>query len=186
METIQQHLDEAKRAMDRAYAHTQDAFSKINAGRAVPTMVQDLMVEYYGSPTPLNQLAAISTTDARTLAIQPWEQKSIPHIEKAIIEGQLGFSTKNDGRMVLITLPPPSEERRRSLVKLIKGEAEKGRIVVRNVRRDYKELLKAAQKGGASEEEIKRVEKKLQELTDGYVNKINELLELKETDIMTV
>lgn len=186
MEIIQQHLDDAKRNMERAYAFTQEAFVKVNAGRAVPTMIQGLMIEYYGNPAPLNQLASIGATDARTLVVQPWEQKSIPHIEKTIAESQLGFSTKNDGRVVVVTLPPPSEERRKNLVKLVKNEAEKGRVVIRNVRRDHKEMLKTIQKDGVPEDEIKRSEKKLQELTDAYINKINELLELKESDIMTI
>lgn len=186
MEVIQQHLEEAERAMDKAYIHAQDAFAKINAGRALPTMLHHLMVSYYGNPTPLPQVAAIHTADPRTLMVQPWEQTMIPHIEKAITESQLGFSTRNDGRVVMVTLPPPSEERRRNLVKLIKNEAEKGRVVIRNLRRDYKEMLKAVQKDGIPEDAVKRAEKKLQDLTDGYIDKINHLLALKEADVMAV
>ncbi len=186
MQVIQEHLDQAERNMNKAYIHVQDAFAKVNAGRALPTMLNHLIVGYYGNPTPLHQLASISTADPRTLTIQPWEQNMITHIEKAILESQLGFSTRNDGRMVMVTLPPPSEERRKGLVKLIKGEAEKGRIVIRNIRRDYKEILKAAQKDGIPEDAIKRSEKKLQDLTDGYIDKINHLLALKESDVMAV
>lgn len=186
MEVIQQHLDQAERSMDKAYIHTQDVFAKVNAGRALPTMLYHLMVNYYGHPTPLHQLAAISTADPHTLMVQPWEQSTIPHIEKAIAESQLGFAARNDGRMVMVTLPPPSEERRKNLVKLIKSEAEKGRVVIRNLRRDYKEILKAVQKDGIPEDAIKRAEKKLQELTDGYIVKINRLLTLKESDVMAV
>lgn len=186
MEVIQEHLDQAACNMDKAYIHTQDAFAKINAGRALPTMVNHLMVSYYGNLTPLHQVAAITTADARTLIIQPWEQTLIPHIEKAIMESQLGFSTRNDGRMVMITLPPPSEERRKNLIKLIKSEAEKGRVAIRNLRRDYKEILKASQKDATPEEVIKRAEKKLQDLTDAYIEKINHLLTLKESDMMAV
>ncbi|ROT47563.1 ribosome recycling factor [Candidatus Cardinium hertigii] len=187
MEIIQQYLNEVKCHMDKAYVHIQATFAKIHSGRAVPTMLEGLMVTYYGHPVPLNQLASITSTDARTLLIQPWEQPSIPFIEKAIAESQLGFSSKNDGHMVVVTLPPPSEERRKSLVKLIKGEAEKGRVMIRNVRRDYKENLKVvAQKEGIAENEIKRAEKKLQDLTDVYIHKINDLLTLKEAEVMTV
>lgn len=186
MEVIQQHLDQAERSMDKAYSHVQDAFAKVNAGRALPTMLHHLMVAYYGNPTPLHQVASITTADPRTLTVQPWEQSTIPHIEKAIAESQLGFSTRNDGRMIMVTLPPPSEERRKSLVKLIKSEAEKGRVVIRNLRRDYKEILKTTQKDGIPEDAIKRAEKKLQELTDGYIDKINHLLTLKEADVMAV
>ncbi|MCT4697216.1 MAG: ribosome recycling factor [Candidatus Cardinium sp.] len=186
MEVIQQHLNEAEHSMDKAYSHAQEAFAKVNAGRALPTMLHHLMVVYYGNPTPLHQVAAITTADARTLAVQPWEQNTIPHIEKAIAESQLGFSTRNDGRTVVVTLPPPSEERRKNLVKLIKNEAEKARVVIRNIRRDYKEMVKATQKEGIPEEAIKRAEKKLQELTDGYIDKINHLLNLKEADVMAV
>ncbi|MDD9139808.1 MAG: ribosome recycling factor [Candidatus Cardinium sp.] len=183
---MQQHLEEANRDMDKAYAHLQDAFVKLHVGRVVPTMLQGLLVAYYGNPTPLHQLASIQTADARTLAIQPWEQQAIPLIEKAITESQLGFATKNDGRVIMATLPPPSEERRKALVKLIKVEAEKSRIVIRNLRRDYKEIVKAAQKEGISENELKRSEKKLQELTDLYIDKINHLLALKETDVLSI
>ncbi|MGI2298852.1 ribosome recycling factor [Candidatus Cardinium hertigii] len=186
MEIIQEHLDQAERNMDKAYIHAQDAFAKINAGRALPSMLHHLMVSYHGHPTPLHQLASIATVDPRTLTVQPWEQSTIPHIEKAIAESQLGFSTRNDGRMVMVTLPPPSEERRKTLVKLIKSEAEKGRVVIRNFRRDYKEILKATQKDGIPEDAIKRAEKKLQDLTDGYIDKINHLLTIKEADLMAV
>jgi len=186
MEIIQEHLDQAECNMDKAYIHAQDAFAKINAGRALPTMLNHLMVSYHGQPTPLQQLASIATVDPRTLTVQPWEQSTIPHIEKSIAESQLGFSTRNDGRVVMVTLPPPSEERRKNLVKLIKSEAEKGRIVIRNLRRDYKEILKATQKDGIPEDAIKRGEKKLQDLTDGYIDKINHLLTIKEADLMAV
>lgn len=186
METIQEYLTEVEMAMEKAYVNTQYAFSKINIGRAVPTLVQDLMIEYYGNLTPLCQLATINTSDVQTLVIQPWEQNMIGNIEKAIKDSQLGLSTKNDGRVVIVSVPKPSEERRKNLVKLIKNEAEKGRIVVRNIRRDYKELMKTIQKEGIAEEEVKRAEKKLQKLTDDYIDKINQLLLLKEADLMKV
>ncbi|MBX9889772.1 MAG: ribosome recycling factor [Amoebophilaceae bacterium] len=184
MEIVQQYLDEAKYAMEKSCAYTKESFSKINAGRAVPAMVQSVQVDYYGHLTPLHQIATVSTIDPRTLSVQPWEPKSIPQIEKAIRESQLGFSAKNDGRVVVLTLPPPSEERRKQLAKLIKGEAEKGKVTIRNLRRDCKELLKASQKNGLSEDDIKRAEKKLQELTDLYITKVDELLVAKEADIM--
>jgi len=186
MENAQQYLEEAKSSMERSYAHTNASFSKINAGRATPAMIQGVLVDYYGHSTPLHQISTISTIDATSLSIQPWEQKSIPQIEKAIRESQLGFSCKNDGHVIVLTLPPPSEERRKQLVKLIKGEAEKGKVTIRNIRRDYKESLKLSQKNGTSEDEIKRAEKKLQELTDGYIHKIDELLAKKEVDIMVL
>lgn len=186
MEVIEEHLDKAQCDMESIYIRTRDSFAKVNAGRAVPTMLQDLMVVYYGNRTPLNQLASISTSNPSTLAVQPWEQYLIPHIEKAIAESQLGFSTKNDGRVVFVILPPPSEEKRKGLVKLIKGEAEKGKVGIRDMRHKCKEGLKDAQKDGVPEGEIKRAEKKLQNLTDLYINRINDLLELKEAAIMTV
>lgn len=186
MEVIQKNLDEAKYNMDKAYTHIQDVFSKVHGGRVVPTLLQDVTVSYYGQATPLHQLAAIHTIDARSLAVQPWEPQSIPHIEKAIAMGPWAAFTKNDGRMVIVTLPPPSEERRKYLVKHVKGEAEKCRVVIRNIRRDYKELLKNSQKEAISEGDIKRAEKKLQDLTDNYTQKVNDLLASKEADIMAM
>lgn len=186
MESNQPCIEEVERTMAKVYGQTQEAFAKIQVGRVVPAMVQPVPVVYHGTPTPLHQLAAINTVDARTLAIQPWEPALIPHIEKAIAERQLGFSTRNDGKTVVATLPPPSEERRKNLVKLLRNEAEKYKIGIRNLRRDCKEALKLAQKEGIPEGDIKRSEKKLQECTDAYITKINDLLALKEADVLTV
>ena len=186
MEEINKELEGAKQAMEKSYIHTQEAFSKVHAGKATPNMLDGVMVEYYGNITPINQIAAISTPDVRTLLIQPWEKKAIPAIEKAILDSQLALTPQDDGLTIRINVPPPTEERRVTLVKQVKHEAENGRVAMRNMRRDAKERLKKIQKEGVSEDEMKRSDKKLQEITDLYINKINALLLAKEADIMKV
>ena len=186
MEEIYKELEEVSTKMEKSYAHTQETFSKIHAGRATPHMLDGIMVSYYGSNSPLHQIAAISTPDARTLLIQPWEKNSIPAIEKAILDSQLALTPQNDGVLIRINIPPLTEERRKNLVKQVKNEGENGRIAIRNVRRDAKERLKKIQKEGISEDEIKKSERKLQEITDLYISKINNLLIQKEGAIMQI
>lgn len=183
---LQKYLDEAGMAMEKVYVSMQGAFSKINIGRATPALIQDIKVEYYDNLVPISQLATISTSDAQTLVIQPWESRAIVSIEKAIQESQLGLTTRNDGRMIMVTVPKPSEERRKSLVKLMKSEGEKAKIMIRNIRRDYKELMKSLPKDGITESEIKRLEKKIQQLTDDYNEKVVQFVQLKEANLMSV
>lgn len=186
MEEIQMYLDEAKELMDKSVKHVRSELVKIRAGKANASMLDGIMVEYYGTPTPLSQMSSITTPDARTLMIKPWEKSVIPNIEKAIINSDLGLNPQNDGEQVIINIPSLTEERRQSLVKQVKHEGEQGKISIRNIRKDINDSLKQLQKEGASEDEIKRAEDKVQELTDQHVKQIDEILEGKEKEIMTV
>ncbi|UII28826.1 ribosome recycling factor [Fulvivirga maritima] len=185
-EEINMYLDEARDLMNKAIKHFTGELVKIRAGKASPAILEGLMVQYYGNPTPINQVASITAPDARSLMIKPWEKNVIPEIEKAIINSDLGLNPQNDGEQVIISIPQLTEERRQNLVKQAKGEGEQGKISIRNVRKETNDNLKKLQKDGASEDEIKRAEDKVQALTDDFTKKIDELLEKKEKEIMTV
>jgi len=186
MEEIELYLDDAKSTMDKAINHLASELTKIRAGKAMPTMLDGLFVEYYGSNTPLSQVASITTPDARTLMIKPFEKKMVSEIEKAIRNSNLGFNPQNDGECVRINVPALTEERRRDLVKQVKSEGEHGKVRIRNIRKDTNEELKKLLKDGASEDAIKDAEGKVQKLTDNYISKIDDLLAKKEAEIMTV
>lgn len=173
-----------KQEMDAALKHLDHAFQKIRAGRASTTMVQDVMVEYYGTMTPLNQVANVSVPDAMTISIQPWDRTAINPIEKAIINSNLGFAPSNNGDSIILNVPPLTEERRRDLAKQAKAEAEQTKITVRNARQDGMKELKKLE--GISEDLIKNAENEIQELTDSYVKLCDENLKIKEADIMKV
>ena len=186
MYEIQEHLGKARHAMENAYARTQKEFIKIRAGRALPSMLDGISVMYYGNATPIDQVASVSTPDARTLAIKPWEQRLIPELEKAILNSTLALTPQNDGEIVRLNIPPLTEERRKALVKQVKAEAEKGKVLVRSVRKDTKETLKKLQKSGASEDATKIAEEQVQKLTDTYIGKLDVLLDRKEAELMEV
>jgi ribosome recycling factor len=186
MEEIELFLDEAKELMQKAVDHTSAELLKIRAGKAMPNMLDGIMVQYYGSPTPLNQVSSVTTPDARTLAIKPFERKTISDIEKAIINSNLGLSPQNNGEIIILTIPMLTEERRITLVKQSKNECESGKISIRTVRKDIMESLKKLQKDGAAEDDIKRAEDVVQKYTDQYSSKIDEILVKKEIDIMKV
>lgn len=186
MEEIQMFLDEAKDLMGKAVKHVKAELVKIRAGKASSNMLDGIMVEYYGTPTPLNQMSSVTAPDARTLMIKPWEKNVIPEIEKAIMNSDLGLNPQNDGEQVIINIPSLTEERRQGLVKQVKHEGEQGKISIRNIRKDTNDSLKQLQKDGASEDEIKRAEDKVQALTDEHSKIIDEILESKEKEIMTV
>lgn len=186
MEEINMYLDEAKDLMNKAIKHVSSELVKIRAGKAAPNMLDGLMVVYYGNPTPINQVASITTPDARTLMIKPWEKAVISEIEKAIINSDLGLNPQNDGEQVIINVPQLTEERRIALVKQAKHEGEQGKISIRNIRKETNDNLKQLQKDGVSEDEVKRAEDKVQALTDEFTRKIEEILAKKETEIMTV
>ncbi len=186
MEEIELFLDEAKELMQKAVDHTSSELIRIRAGKAMPTMLDGIMVQYYGSPTPLNQVSSVTTPDARTLAIKPFERKTISDIEKAIINSDLGLSPQNNGEIIILTIPMLTEERRITLVKQSKNECETGKISIRTVRKDIMDSLKKLQKDGAAEDDIKRAEDVVQKLTDQYSTKIDEILSKKEIDIMKV
>jgi ribosome recycling factor len=186
MEEVQFYLDEAKELMDKSIEHCIQSLAKIRAGKASPQMLDGIMVEYYGNPTPLNQVSSMNTPDARSIIIKPWEKSIIPEIERSIINSDLGLNPQNDGEIVRINIPPLTEERRKDLVKQAKHEAEQGKISIRNARKEVNDGLKKLQKEGISEDEIKRAEEKVQDLTNNYTHRIDEILAQKEEDIMTV
>lgn len=185
-ELIAIELDDCKEKMEKAVAHTESELTKIRAGKANPSMLDSVFVDYYGSSTPLSQVSNINTTDARTIVIQPWERTLLGTIEKAIIDSNLGLNPQNDGTIIRLIIPPLTEERRRDLVKKAKEEAEKGRVAVRNIRKDTNEAIKKLKNDGASEDEIKVGEAEVQKLTDTFSAKVDQLVDAKEKDIMTV
>lgn len=184
MEELEIIVDVVKQEMDAAIKHLDHAFQKIRAGRASTAMVQDVMVEYYGAPTPLNQVANVMVPDAMTISIQPWDRTAIGAIEKAIINSNLGFAPMNNGENIILNVPPLTEERRRELAKTAKSEAEATKVTVRNARQDGMKDLKKLD--GVSEDLIKGSEARIQELTDQYVKMCDEHLKVKEAEIMKV
>ncbi|MBN3583869.1 ribosome recycling factor [Algoriphagus aestuarii] len=186
MEEIELFLDEAKELMQKAVDHTASELLKIRAGKAMPNLLDGIMVQYYGAPTPLAQVASVNTPDARTLSIKPWEKNLISEIEKAIINSDLGLAPQNNGELIILTIPALTTERRINLVKQAKNECENGKISIRTVRKDTNDSLKKLQKDGASEDEVKRAEDQVQKLTDQYSSKIDDLFVKKEADIMKV
>lgn len=184
MEELNLIVETVKQEMQAAMKHLDHAFQKIRAGRASIAMVQDVMVEYYGAPTPLNQVANVSIPDAMTISIQPWDKTAIGAIEKAIIVSNLGFAPSNNGENIILNVPPLTEERRKELAKQAKAETEQTKVTIRNARQDgMKELKKL---DGVSEDIIKDTESSIQELTDSFVKKADEVLKTKEAEIMKI
>ncbi len=179
-------IDSAKESMQAAIVHLEKKLLNIRAGKASPAMLGGVMVEYYGSPTPLNQVGNVSTPDARTITIQPFEKSLIPEIEKGIQAANLGFNPMNNGESVIISVPPLTEERRKDLAKQAKAEAEDSKIGVRNDRKNANNEIKKLEKEGLSEDLAKNTEQDIQTLTDLYIKKIDEMLTIKEKEIMTV
>jgi ribosome recycling factor len=182
-EEVQFIIDSMKEQMDKAISHLEVELGKIRAGRANPSMLDGLHVDYYGTRTPLNQVANVSTPDARTLAIQPWEKSMLEPIQKAIQAANLGFNPTNNGTLVIINVPALTEERRKDLVKKTKAEGEHARVSLRAARKDANEELK---KTKLPEDEKKGGEEKIQQITDQYTVKVEKHLEQKEKEIMTV
>lgn len=186
MEEIELYLDDAKETMEGAIKHLIIELGKIRAGKASPQMLEGLQIEYYGSMTPLQNVATINTPDARTIAIRPFERKIINDIEKAIRNGNLGFAPSNDGEMIRISVPPLNEERRRELVKRAKNEIETAKINIRNIRQDANNSLRKLTKEGVAEDLVKISEDRVQKLTDGFVSKVDQIFSAKEKEIMEV
>ena len=176
-------LDTAKEAMDGAIKHLEKELLNIRAGKASPAMLGSVTVDYYGSQTPLTQVANVSTPDARTISVQPWEKAMIPEIEKGIMIANLGLNPMNNGESIIINVPALTEERRRQLAKQAKAEGEDSKVGVRN---DRKNALNDLRKLDLSEDELKNAEQEVQALTDKYVAKIDEMIVVKEKEIMTV
>ena len=180
-------ISEAEERMKKAVEALQNEFNTLRTGRASPALFDKIRVEYYGNPTPLNQVATISAPEARLVVIQPWDKSIIGDIEKAIQKSELSVNPSNDGKVIRISIPPLTEERRKEFVKIAKNMAEQSRVSIRNTRRDANDDLKKAQKDGTiSEDDLKRGEDDVQKLTDKYVAKVNEKLEEKEQEILEI
>lgn len=186
METIESTLVKGQEGFDKAIDHLKDELTKIRAGKATPSMLSNINVEYYGNPAPLNQVANISTPDSRTLAIQPWEKNMLGPIEQAIFQANLGLTPMNDGEFVRITIPPLTEERRMELVKQTKTYAEDAKITLRTGRHKMIDFIKKEVKDGYPEDAGKRKEDDVDQMVKDYTSKIEELLSAKEKEIMTV
>ncbi len=186
MEEIEFILESTEEAMNGSIAHLEKAFLNIRAGKASPAMLGSVFVDYYGSATPLSQVAKISVPDARTITLQPFEKNMLHTIEKAIMIANIGFNPMNNGDVVIISVPPLTEERRRDLAKQAKVEAEDAKIGVRNVRKDSNSDIKKLEKDGVSEDVCKDAEEEVQTLTNSFIKKIDELLMHKEVEIMKV
>jgi ribosome recycling factor len=179
-------LEEAREDMKKALDHLETELIKIRAGKASPQMLEGLTVDYYGSPTVLNQVANVSAMDARTLTIQPWEKNMLQPIERAIINANLGVTPQNDGNIIRLFMPPLTEERRKEFVKRAGGEGEQSKVAIRNLRRDAIEQIKKLQKDGLSEDEAKDAEKEIQDITDKNITLVEKHLAAKEKEIMAV
>ncbi|WP_024772304.1 MULTISPECIES: ribosome recycling factor [Aquimarina] len=179
-------IDSTKESMQAAITHLEKKLLNIRAGKASPAMLGSVMVEYYGSPTPLNQVGNVSTPDARTITIQPFDKSVIPEIEKGIQIANLGFNPMNNGESVIISVPPLTEERRKDLAKQAKAEAEDSKVGIRNDRKNANNEIKKLEKDGLSEDLAKNTEVDIQALTDTYIKKVDEMLSHKEKEIMTV
>jgi ribosome recycling factor len=178
-------VENADGHMQKAVEHVQQQLSKARTGRASTSLLENVKVDYYGSPTPISQVGGISTPDARSILIQPWDRTTLGSIEKAILASNLGITPQNDGQVIRISVPPLTEERRKEIVKQCKKIAEDAKLAVRNTRRDANEELKVAEKKEHfSEDERKRGEDEIQKLTDRYVKEIDQVLAAKEEEVM--
>jgi ribosome recycling factor len=185
-EEIEFIIDSAKESMNGSIAHLEKSFLNIRAGKASPAMLGSVFVDYYGSQTPLAQIANLNVPDARTITIQPYEKTMLHPIEKAIMVANIGFNPMNNGDVIIISVPPLTEERRRDLTKQAKAEAEDAKIGVRNARKDANTDIKKLEKEGTSEDICKSAEEEVQNLTNSFIKKIDDILVHKETEIMKV
>jgi ribosome recycling factor len=185
-EELQMIYDEFKSSNNKALSHLENELQKIRASKATPSMLQSVMVEYYGTPTPLSKVANVGTMDARTLTVQAWEKNLLNEIAKGIINANLGFAPQNNGEMLIINVPPLTEERRKDLVKKAKAECEQSKIVIRNHRKDALDMVKDLKNEGLSEDLVKDAENEIQSITNIFIKKADEIVESKEKDIMTI
>ncbi|GAB3495686.1 ribosome recycling factor [Spirosoma knui] len=186
MEEIELYLDDAKDTMEKALKHLSIELTKIRAGKASAQMLDGIQVEYYGTMTPLNQVASVNTPDARTIVVKPFEKKLIGEVEKAIRNSNVGLAPNNDGELIRLSVPPLTEERRRDLVKKVKQEVEVAKVNVRNIRKDTNEDIRKLTKEGVSEDLVKQGEERVQKLTDAFIARIDETFVAKEKDILSV
>ena len=185
-EEMQFIVDIAKENMDLALKHLDKEMLNIRAGKANPIMLSGVKVDYYGSPTPLAQIGNVSTLDSRTLTIQPWEKPMLDEITKAVINANLGLNPQNNGEVIVISVPVLTEERRKDLVKTAKSEGENAKVSIRSQRKDANDMIKSLKEEGLSEDEVKDSEEFIQKLTDTFTKKIDDLVAVKEVDIMKV
>ena len=186
MEDPKNIQDQARESMEGAIMFLDDTLAHIRAGKASIRILDPIRIEYYGQMSPLSAVATVTTPDARTIAIQPWDRKMIGDIERAIINSNIGFAPSNNGEIIRLTFPPLTEERRRDLVKQCRAEGENSKVSIRNARREAIEKLKKAQKDGLPEDAEKDAETGVQKIHDQYIKKVDELLAAKEKEIMTV
>lgn len=179
-------LDYTESSMKKAINHLETELTKIRAGKVSPTMLDGLTVDYYGAPTPINQVANLTVLDARTLSIQPWEKKMLAQIERSIMGGNIGVTPQNDGNQIRLFMPPLTEERRRELFKRASAEGEQSKVAIRNIRRESIEEIKSLQKDGLSEDAAKDAEKSVQEITDRYIALVDKHLATKEKEMMAI
>ena len=185
-DTLEKILDGTEDAMKKAIGHLESELVKVRAGKANPNMLDGIVVDYYGNPTPISQVGNISVLDARTLSIQPWEKNMLQPMEKAIMASNIGITPQNDGMNIRLFMPPLTEERRKELVKRANGEGEQSKVAVRSIRREAIEGIKKLQKDGLSEDAGKDAEKEIQNTTDKYISAIEKTLASKEKEIMSV
>jgi ribosome recycling factor len=184
MEELELYLEDAKERMNKALSHVANELAKIRAGKANPSMLDGILVSYYGAMSPLSQVSSITTPDARSIFIKPWEKSLIQEIEKSIMNANIGLTPQNDGQQVIINVPMLTEERRKQLVKQVGQECEHGKVSVRSIRKETNESLKKVK--GVSEDDVKNSEETVQKLTDDFIVKIESLMKKKEVEIMTV
>ena len=185
-EEVQLYLEDTSENMEKTIKHYERELTKLRAGKANPQMLDGIMVDYYGTLTPLKQVANVGITDPRTLAIQPWEKTMIEPIEKAIMKANIGLHPNNNGEIIRINVPALTEERRKQLVKQVKTEGENSKITLRKMRRETIDELKKLKKDGLSEDMQKDAEDEVQKIIDSFIKKVDQLMEKKEQDIMTI
>jgi ribosome recycling factor len=186
VEECQFVYDIAKEGMSKAITHLEKEFQQIRAGKASPSMLDGVSIDYYGVNTPINQTANITSPDPRQIIVQPWDKSVIGQIEKAIMAANLGFNPKNEGEVLRIIVPSFTEERRKDLVKQAKVEAENSKVGIRNIRRTANDEAKKLEKEGISEDDVKKLQEDIQKLTTDYIDKVDKVTEVKEKDIMTI
>lgn len=186
IEDLNEIYNDLKNSNEKTLDHLGNELMKVRVGKATPSMLQGVMIDYYGSPTPLQQISNIGTLDARTITVQPFEKAMLTEIAKGILIANLGLNPQNNGETILINVPPLTEERRRDLVKKAKTEGENAKIGVRNNRKDALDFIKELKNEGLSEDLLKDAETQIQSITDSFIKKVDEKIDLKEKDIMTI
>jgi len=185
-ETVETIIKSLNENMNKGVSHLEAELVKVRAGKASPQMLDGLVVEYYGAPTPISQVSNITVVDARTITIQPWEKNMLAPIERSIMAGNIGITPQNDGVLIKLFLPPLTEERRKEFVKKVMSEGEQAKIAIRNIRRDGMEAMKKLQKDGLSEDAVKEAETRIQGITDKKIAEVDQVCAAKEKELMTV